>query len=375
MLLFIVCCLLVFYCAGCNGGAITQNGAYKHDGPITVDDDTVDIIDAPDTSGAPISNTIITDRDDVEAGKETEGTTVPLAEDVQVLSNMYNQINRPSGQVHYYNGKTLFQMSDGTYLSDDYGQTMRKVFADIMVYTYKEKVYILREDGIYLSDYEGQLWEKLSGYTPDMAAEYLYPGKGYDAHVNIAWEDKLFFRIGGVDEYGGLYSINIDGTNAKELIGRVSRNLIDGSDTLIQYSYWYTKDGIYYSDYDTGVYRMDYDGKNKELVFEMAKISDCIIYGTIIYYSKMPYGAVYAYDMESKSIRKIFNEEAALDNITPQGLILNTYKDYAPGRLVIYSFTAGQLEVITDDYYRAVFVAGSKIFGHNEDEERYILLN
>ena len=90
-------------------------------------------------------------------------------------------------------------MEDGTYLSYDEGQTMTKVFDDIRTYSYRDKVYILREDGIYVSDYEGRYWEKLSDYTPDMAARDLYPSTGYDAFVEIVWEDKMFFRIGGDD--------------------------------------------------------------------------------------------------------------------------------------------------------------------------------
>jgi len=364
--IFIVYCLLILCCIGCNGTPENRNSGNE---PVENKDKA---------TASDIDYKIKIDTIEEKIDQKREEKTVPETDDIQILSNICNQINRPTGQVHYYDGNTLFQMEDGVYLSYDYGQTMTKIFDDIRVFTYQENVYILRNDGIYLSDYEGQRWEKLSEYTPDMVAEDIYPGTGYDAHVDFVFENKLFFRMGVPDEYGGLYSMDSDGTNVKELISRVSRELINDSywDTLLQYSYWCTKDGIYYSDYATGLYRIDYDGQNRELVIEMAKISNCIVYSNIIYFYTLPYSAVYAYDIERKSTRKLFDEEAVLINITPQGLVLRTYEPQKA--IAIYSFTTKQVEIIMNDYYWAIFVAGAKIFGYGdwktENANEYVLL-
>ena len=370
-LLFAACCLLVLCFTGCNDITENHNNLDEQHDPIEVSDN-------PSVSNNALE--IITETvDNEEIVQKREETTVPETENIQILSNMYNQVNRPTGQIHYNNGKTLFQMDDGMYLSNDYGKTMTKIFDDTRIYTYRDNVYILREDGIFLSDYEGQRWEKLSEYTPDMVANDLFPDTGYDAHVGVIWENKLLFRIGVPDEYGGLYIMDADGTNVKELIGRLNHVLEDDSyeDILVQYSYWCTKEGIYYSDYDTGLYRMDYNGQNRELVIEMAKVSRCIIYDNTIYYIILPGSAVYAYDIESKLTTKLFDEEALLINIAPQGLVLRTFEPQET--ISIYSFATKQLELITYDYYWAIFVAGSRIFGYgdwqNEEIKEYVLLD
>jgi hypothetical protein len=72
---------------------------------------------------------------------------------------------------------------------------------------------------------------------------------------------------------------------------------------------------------------------------------------------------------------KIFNsnEIVSIKNVTPEGIVLDFF--LADNGVGICSFATGEVTMLTDKRYMDVFVAGSKIFGYNIDEEAYVLLN
>jgi len=357
----LLCCMLAICLTACGRVSQGNQSSGNQDMQEHIADDN---ITHSTTNGISIG-----ENDD--HGDANDEQAVPKSDqNIEVLSNMYNQARFIDGLLHHYDGKTLFEFwgydvegeeleEHGTYLSYDYGQTMTKVFDETGVFTYRDRVYLMKADGMYVSDFEGNSIEKISDITPQMVLDSIYSGENYEAIVLQVIGDRVIFAD-YYDNFINLYSLNLDGANLQKISSYLNNSR-------------YVDEQIYYRDQEKGIFCMGLDGKNSTLILEEAKISDYVVYNNLIYYNHGGSGnKIYAYNMDTQKTELIFDGKARVTNIIPDGLVLRMYEPEGVG---VYSFSKGEISMLTDTWYMDVFVAGSKVFGFNSEEKKYVVLN